>query len=198
MMLLHNYNFKDKIKHFLLFKIVIFIILLWIYDQNYVSSFVKSLDIIYNNEIKCNTLFNRSLAQHEIQRNSKYQSHRGNLYDNKMNKNMKDDENNKPTYEYLKKGLNDLESYKKDYNRRYAKKKGLAKLDCYYEKKIFNKIDEIYELSRKVNNSKKALKKEMYKKFVKLVHSQNIAQVIVLKIMFKVLKELKLNIMQRV
>ncbi|KMZ76711.1 hypothetical protein PVIIG_05710 [Plasmodium vivax India VII] len=78
---------------------------------------------------------------------------------------MKDDMNNKPTYEYLKKGLNDLGSYKKDYNHRYNKKKGLAKLDCYYEKKVFDSIDEIYELSRKVNNSKKILKKKMYKKF---------------------------------
>ncbi|SCA83641.1 Plasmodium exported protein, unknown function, partial [Plasmodium vivax] len=128
-------------------------------------SFGKSLDIIYNHEIKNNTIFNRSLAKHEIQRNLKYQSHRENLYDNKMNKNMKDDHNNKPTYEYLKKGLNELESYKKNYNNRYAKKKGLSKLDCYSEKKVFDKIDEIYELSRKVNNSKKALKKKLYKKF---------------------------------
>ncbi|KMZ83300.1 hypothetical protein PVBG_06147 [Plasmodium vivax Brazil I] len=137
--------------------------IIYFYDKIF-CSFVKSLDIIYNNEIYSNTIFNRSLAKHEVQRNLKYPSHRENLYDIKMNKNVKDD-NNKPTYEYLKKGLNDLESYKKDYNKRYTRKKGLGKLDCFYEKKVFDQIDEIYELSRKLNNSKKALKKKMYKKF---------------------------------
>ncbi|KMZ88918.1 hypothetical protein PVBG_06307, partial [Plasmodium vivax Brazil I] len=38
-------------------------------------------------------------------------------------------------------------------------KKGLAKLDCYCEKKIFAKIDDICEFARKTKNEKKRFKK---------------------------------------
>ncbi|KMZ94658.1 hypothetical protein PVMG_02547 [Plasmodium vivax Mauritania I] len=165
MLLSKNNHINENLRFFLFIEIFMIIILIWIYIPYNMCSFGKSLDSIYSHEIKNNTIFKRSLAKHEFQRNLKYQSHRENLYDIKKNKSMKDDNNNKPTYEYLKKGLNDLESYKKDYNNRYIRKKGIAKLDCYYEKKVFDLIDEIYALSRKMNNSKKALKKKMYKKF---------------------------------
>ncbi|KMZ83402.1 hypothetical protein PVBG_06044 [Plasmodium vivax Brazil I] len=79
---------------------------------------------------------------------------------------MKDNIGVTSTYVNLKRNdLSDLDNYKKCYKNRYSKKKGLAKLDCYYEKKVFDKIDKIYELSRKMKNDKKAFKKEIYNKF---------------------------------
>ncbi|SCA83813.1 Protein of unknown function, putative, partial [Plasmodium vivax] len=122
------------------------------------------LDIKFKHDGTCNASSNRLLAKREIQKNIKYKSHRENLHDNIMNKNIKNG-NDKPTYKYLKKGLNDLESYKKDYSRRYATKKGLAKLDCYYEKKVFDKIDHIYELAGKFQNDEKGFKKKIYNIF---------------------------------
>ncbi|SCA83713.1 Protein of unknown function, putative, partial [Plasmodium vivax] len=62
--------------------------------------------------------------------------------------------------------LNDLDNYMKGYNKRYYKKKGLAKLDCYYEKKIFDKIDYINKLAEKLENNKKSYKKKILRKFV--------------------------------
>ncbi|KMZ88745.1 hypothetical protein PVBG_05691 [Plasmodium vivax Brazil I] len=79
---------------------------------------------------------------------------------------MKDNLEVITTYRKLKTNdLSDLDNYKKCYKKRYSKKKGLAKLDCYYEKKIFDGIDEIYELSIKMKNDKKASKKRIFYKF---------------------------------
>ncbi|KNA00870.1 hypothetical protein PVNG_06202 [Plasmodium vivax North Korean] len=79
---------------------------------------------------------------------------------------MKDNLEYTTTRRNLKRNdLSDLDNYKKCYKNRYSKKKGLAKLDCYYEKKVFDKLDEIYELSRKKKNDKKAFKKKIYNKF---------------------------------
>ncbi|KMZ96076.1 hypothetical protein PVNG_06373 [Plasmodium vivax North Korean] len=56
-----------------------------------------------------------------------------------------------------------LKLYKTGYKHRYAKKKGLSKLDCYYEKKIFDKIDYINEIRKRMKNDKKSLKKMIIK-----------------------------------
>ncbi|SCA83387.1 Protein of unknown function, putative, partial [Plasmodium vivax] len=126
----------------------------------------KNLEIQYQHEGLLNKSNNRLLAKHETQQNLKYQRLRDNLSDDVYNMNLKNRMNNTSTYNQLnKKILNALDSYKKGYNNRYYKKKGLAKLDCYYERKIFNKIDEIYELSRSMQNDKKNFKKKIYKKF---------------------------------
>ncbi|KMZ98995.1 hypothetical protein PVNG_03834 [Plasmodium vivax North Korean] len=162
MMLLRNYNFKGKIKHLLLFNIVTFIILIWIYDQNNVHFFGTYLEKKFNIDRTLNACYNRLLAKHGTQKNENYKRQQQNLYDHKMNKIIKEDNSN---YEYLKKGLNDLDSYKKDYQRRYNQKKGLARLDCYYEKKIFDKIDYIYDLEKRMRNDKKTYKKYIYRKF---------------------------------
>ncbi|KMZ90586.1 hypothetical protein PVMG_05733 [Plasmodium vivax Mauritania I] len=53
----------------------------------------------------------------------------------------------------------------KNYNRRYSQKKGLSKLDCYYEKKIFDKFQNICELAKKANYDKKRCKKLFFKKY---------------------------------
>ncbi|SCO66143.1 Protein of unknown function, putative, partial [Plasmodium vivax] len=62
--------------------------------------------------------------------------------------------------------LNHLDNYMKGYNKRYSKKSGFAKLDCYCEKKIFDKIDYINKLAEKMQNNKKSYKKQIFNKFV--------------------------------
>ncbi|VUZ99941.1 Plasmodium exported protein, unknown function [Plasmodium vivax] len=62
-------------------------------------------------------------------------------------------------------GLNDLDNYMKGYNKRDSKKKGMAKLDRYCEKKIFDKIDYINKLAENIPNNKKSYKKKTFNKF---------------------------------
>ncbi|KMZ94929.1 hypothetical protein PVMG_06045 [Plasmodium vivax Mauritania I] len=67
-------------------------------------------------------------------------------------------------YKRLKReGLNNMEIYKKSFQCKYNKKKGLAKLDCYCEKKIFDKLDNICDLAKRVNDKKKTYKKVLKK-----------------------------------
>ncbi|KMZ96490.1 hypothetical protein PVNG_05843 [Plasmodium vivax North Korean] len=63
------------------------------------------------------------------------------------------------------KGLNNLDIYLKDYKRRYGEKKGLSKLYCYCEKKVFDKIQHIDELVHRYQNQKRRLKKIVFKKY---------------------------------
>ncbi|SCA60217.1 Protein of unknown function, putative [Plasmodium vivax] len=57
-----------------------------------------------------------------------------------------------------------MEIYKKSFQCKYNKKKGLAKLDCYCEKKIFDKIDNMCEIAKMMNDEKKRYKK-VFKKY---------------------------------
>ncbi|KMZ85855.1 hypothetical protein PVBG_03320 [Plasmodium vivax Brazil I] len=59
---------------------------------------------------------------------------------------------------------NKLEAYKKSFNYRYAKKKGIEKWDCYCERKIFKGIEKIDKLAEGISNKKK-LKRIIYKKY---------------------------------
>ncbi|KMZ98409.1 hypothetical protein PVNG_04353 [Plasmodium vivax North Korean] len=61
--------------------------------------------------------------------------------------------------------LNNIDVYMKNYKHRYGKKKGLFKLDCYYENKIFKKIDYIYDLAKIMRNYKKSFKKNILQNF---------------------------------
>ncbi|KMZ77274.1 hypothetical protein PVIIG_06330, partial [Plasmodium vivax India VII] len=71
------------------------------------------------------------------------------------------------TYGSLKpEGLNYYDTYKKKYKQRYSKKSGLAKLDCYYEKKVFDKIDNIFKLAQKTKNDKKYFKRKIRNKYI--------------------------------
>ncbi|KMZ76696.1 hypothetical protein PVIIG_05308 [Plasmodium vivax India VII] len=125
-----------------------------------------SLEIKYKIDRKFNVIFNRLLAKHGIKKELKNAILTENFSDDKNYHKMKDNLEVTSTYGNLNKNvLSDLDNYKKCYKNRYSKKKGLAKLDCYYEKKVFDKIDVIYEVSRKMKNDKKAFKKKIYKKF---------------------------------
>ncbi|SCA83692.1 Protein of unknown function, putative, partial [Plasmodium vivax] len=73
---------------------------------------------------------------------------------------------NNITYERLKQDKsNNVDEFLKSYKSRYAKKKGLKKFDCYYEKKIFNSINKIEKMVQHKNLTKKHLKKLLYTKY---------------------------------
>ncbi|KMZ95122.1 hypothetical protein PVMG_05951 [Plasmodium vivax Mauritania I] len=74
--------------------------------------------------------------------------------------------NNNNTYEQLKQErTHNMESYLKSYKNRYAKKVGLKKLDCYYEKKFFKSLDKIEKLAKQNNFSNSRIKKMLYTKY---------------------------------
>ncbi|KMZ98968.1 hypothetical protein PVNG_05680 [Plasmodium vivax North Korean] len=165
MILLKSFNFKDNIKYLVIFKIITFIIFIWIYEPNNVCSFGKGLDRINNGDITNNTSFYRSLAKHEIYKNSKYQKNREKLYENRMNMNINYDKIDRKTYEQLQKGINYFQSYKKNYKKRYISKKGLAKIDCYLENIVFDKIEYVDNLAESLRNKKNAHIKLFFNKY---------------------------------
>ncbi|KMZ98997.1 hypothetical protein PVNG_03836 [Plasmodium vivax North Korean] len=116
--------------------------------------------------IRLNICFKRYLAEYEgeaeidktgLYKNSPYyfENNGTSNYDEYLSiyRNMKNRDSKK------------LKLYKTAYKHRYSKKKGLSKLDCFYEKKIFDKIDDIGKLAEKLQNNKKLLKKKFYNKF---------------------------------
>ncbi|KMZ96020.1 hypothetical protein PVNG_06443 [Plasmodium vivax North Korean] len=114
--------------------------------------------------------FNRLLAKHAVQKELKYQQLRETNSDNVMNNKNKNVSDNISSYSELKKvALHDFDEYKKGYRRRYSKKKGLAKLDCYCEKKFFDNFDYIYEISVKRKNDKKTFLKKILSKYRNLI-----------------------------
>ncbi|KMZ76694.1 hypothetical protein PVIIG_05306 [Plasmodium vivax India VII] len=126
---------------------------------------IKCFDSINHHDISYNTKFYRSLANHDIRKNVNYQSHRGNRSDVKMNKKIKDCKIDRSTYECLLNGQKDFESYKKNYKQRYTKKKGLAKTDCYLEKKVFDKFEYIDNITGKMTNKRNAYRKIIFNKY---------------------------------
>ncbi|KMZ96131.1 hypothetical protein PVNG_06027 [Plasmodium vivax North Korean] len=71
-----------------------------------------------------------------------------------------------PTYEQLKQSSpSNMEAYLKSYKSRYKNKKGLRKLDCYYEKNMFKEINKIEKLLEQKNITKGRIKKKIYKKY---------------------------------
>ncbi|KMZ76686.1 hypothetical protein PVIIG_05726 [Plasmodium vivax India VII] len=69
------------------------------------------------------------------------------------------------TYDNLNKDKpNKLEAYKKSFNYRYAKKKGIDKFDCYCERKIFKEIEKIDKIAEGISK-KKQIKWFIYKKY---------------------------------
>ncbi|KMZ76561.1 hypothetical protein PVIIG_06578, partial [Plasmodium vivax India VII] len=82
------------------------------------------------------------------------------------NKILKNDKEHASIYAKLERcDSNNLEKYKKDLRRNYSKKKGISKLDCYCEQKIFNKIDKIYKVAKNMNNDRNRINKIINKKY---------------------------------
>ncbi|KNA02011.1 hypothetical protein PVNG_04434 [Plasmodium vivax North Korean] len=124
------------------------------------------MDNQYNHRQMLNIIFNRLLAKQELKKDL-YKTKLGRKNSNYgMKKYMKNAEEDISAYLQTKTiSSNELERYKKRYNHRYSKKKGLEKLDCYMENIVFNKIEYIYKLAEKFQNDKKSFKKKIYNKY---------------------------------
>ncbi|VUZ99459.1 Plasmodium exported protein, unknown function [Plasmodium vivax] len=166
MSILKNIHIKENVRFGFFLNIFTVIILMWIYHPH--DNFAYG-SIIENNNKSGNGLnicFKRYLAEYEgetkidktgLYKNSPY------YFENSENSNYHDYVS---TYRNMKNSdSKKLKLYKTSYRHRYAKKKGLSKLDCYCEKKVFDKIDDIGKLAEMLQNNKKLLKKKFYKKF---------------------------------
>ncbi|KMZ94665.1 hypothetical protein PVMG_02554 [Plasmodium vivax Mauritania I] len=86
---------------------------------------------------------------------------------NVINKDIINEAKNKSTYSQIEKSdVNYLDLYRKNYKNRYSKKKGLSKLDCYYENKVFNKINNIFEISEYMRNKNKFYNKKIFNRYI--------------------------------
>ncbi|KMZ94900.1 hypothetical protein PVMG_05511 [Plasmodium vivax Mauritania I] len=123
--------------------------------------------MIYGQDGSLNISFNRLLAKHELKKDS-YKTYARQKYANYgMNNNIKSEEVNKRSQSQIRKDcLNNYDAYMKGYKNRYSKKKGLAKLDCYYEKKVLKRINNIFEISENMRNKKNPYNKKIYNKYI--------------------------------
>ncbi|SCA83491.1 Plasmodium exported protein, unknown function [Plasmodium vivax] len=149
------------------FKIFTFIFLIWTYiTYNNMDKFHNTLENKYEHGNILNRNHHRLLAKHEQHRELRYRATGKKLLRDSIgnsNKNIAADIS--ISSQLNKKGSNNVETYMKNYKRRYEKKKGLYKLDCYCEKKVFDKLNYIYTLSDKMRNDKKGFKNKIRKKY---------------------------------
>ncbi|SCA60823.1 Plasmodium exported protein, unknown function [Plasmodium vivax] len=156
---LRNYNFVKNVNFTVFLKIFTFIFLTW-------GTFSKSLENKYKNNKILNVKFCRLLARYEQKRELRDTRFKDKLPDRDLHKNKRNVSDHIPTYsEVRSKASNNFDVYMKGYKDRYMKKKGLSKLDCYYENKVFGKINHIRDIAEKMHNDKKRWKKFFLKKY---------------------------------
>ncbi|KNA00882.1 hypothetical protein PVNG_06132 [Plasmodium vivax North Korean] len=121
----------------------------------------------FKQDISSTIIFNRSLAKHDIRNEFKQGQFKEKYSDYGINKSIKNRDKFISTYEDInEKNINVLDTYMKDYKQRYSKKKGLEKLDCYFEKRIFDKIDHIQNIAEKIQKNKKFNKNKIPRKYI--------------------------------
>ncbi|KMZ89616.1 hypothetical protein PVMG_06073 [Plasmodium vivax Mauritania I] len=162
MVLLSNCNLGENIMFTGLLKYFTFTFLIWTYHT------YNDL-VLYNESIHDNRfilIFNRLLAKQDLQYELPYGNLREKLSVDRLNKNGKNMLGDISTYSAVKrKESNNLDDYMKEYERRYATKKGLFKLDCYWEKNIFDKIEHINIMAEKTHSHKKRFIKKILNKY---------------------------------
>ncbi|CAI7721686.1 Protein of unknown function, putative [Plasmodium vivax] len=156
-----NFSFEFFIKS------AVFFYFTWIYFLcDNVSSFTKDLYDRSNLSGTSGRITHRIMANDELGAKSNFKglSVSSSIYgDNKKLENYKE---HASIYAKLERSdSNNLEKYKKALRRKYSKKKGIYKLDCYCEQKIFNRIDKIYKVAKNVNNDRNSINKIINKKY---------------------------------
>ncbi|KMZ77135.1 hypothetical protein PVIIG_05345 [Plasmodium vivax India VII] len=109
--------------------------------------------------ISLNMRNHRLLAKHVYQNEMPTRKLQYKASHNRDNYKLDKDIENYNTFQQLKQGKsNNVDDYLKSYKNRYSKKRGLKKLDCYYENKVFNKYLHMRDIAEKMKNDKKRSK----------------------------------------
>ncbi|VVA00014.1 Plasmodium exported protein, unknown function [Plasmodium vivax] len=148
-----KYSKMKNIKLIIFIKISVLILLTWSY------SFITDVN---NNELNESFITRpfRLLTKCEMPMETENSGLREKLSEGVKDKNYKTVKKNTSKYGQLKRqGLNELDIYKKSFACKYYKKKGFTKLDCYCEKKIFDKLEEILLFAKNMKDDKKCFKK---------------------------------------
>ncbi|VUZ93912.1 Plasmodium exported protein, unknown function [Plasmodium vivax] len=165
MVMLRNNNIREYIKYLFFIKILLFTFVLSIYQPYDDCTLGKCLKEKYYYAIIINIKHNRLLAKHDIQKGLEHKGLKDNYIIHGKNNDIHN-KKDKSTYGHVKiGGLYHLDAYKKGYKGRYSKKKGLAKMDCYLERKMFDKIEYIDELAENIKNKKKSFINAIFNKY---------------------------------
>ncbi|KMZ88853.1 hypothetical protein PVBG_05961 [Plasmodium vivax Brazil I] len=167
MAIIKNIFIKEIFNIVVILKISMFVLLSWIVtffnDTCYTSENMKSghkLDGRY--EIGVHRLLSKTELDVVLEPNYIKEDISHNYESNELENEPEDSS----IYRSLKQNSsNHMYSYRKNFKNNYTKKKGLKKLDCYCERKIFNNIDKIYKLAENRNYDKKTFKNVIMKKY---------------------------------
>ncbi|KMZ89672.1 hypothetical protein PVMG_06212 [Plasmodium vivax Mauritania I] len=108
---------------------------------------------VYNVDGTSHTMFHRSHAKHDFKKELDNRRNKIDSLNSEKYNREKNESDIRLAYKDLsKRGSNNLGVHKKHYDNKYCKKKGLAKLDRYFEEKLFKKIDNVYVLAEKMKN----------------------------------------------
>ncbi|KMZ98964.1 hypothetical protein PVNG_05676 [Plasmodium vivax North Korean] len=164
MSIIKNIHIRENFRFLFFLNIFAMIILIWIYNpHNDVYTDGRTIENKIGSSL--NICLKRYLTEYEVQKeldrtvlykNTEYDNDnkRTNIYNDYISiySNMKNRDSRK------------LKLYKTGYKHRYSKKKGLAKLDCYCEKKIFDIFGKVETLSENMQHNRKSLKRILYKR----------------------------------
>ncbi|SCA83689.1 Plasmodium exported protein, unknown function [Plasmodium vivax] len=165
--MIRNYNLGKNVNFTIFLKKFTFFFLVVSYlTFNDVSQFCKSLENIYKQGRTWNIKFNRLLARHEQLRELERTRLREKLSDRRPYTEKRNVSDNIKTYSHVKRNeSNNIDVYMKNYKHRYGKKKGLSKLDCYYENKVFRKFCDISDIGKKMKYDEERSKSFYIKKY---------------------------------
>ncbi|SCA82050.1 Protein of unknown function, putative, partial [Plasmodium vivax] len=125
-----------------------------------------SLENIYKRDKILNMKFNRLLGRVVQNKEFEHTHLRVKLPDRGIHKNERTVSDDLSTYSRVKrKASNNIDLYMKNYKNRYMRKKGLSRLDCYYENKVFSKFNNICDIGKKMQYDEKRAKKFFLKKY---------------------------------
>ncbi|CAI7721815.1 Plasmodium exported protein, unknown function [Plasmodium vivax] len=147
-------------------KIFMFILLTWVY-KHYTDEdvFGRTWDKEWKHDKCLFFICKRLLSKHEKVYELKDPLQPSKIRNKANDYKLMNDKIYNPIYDRMKRETtNNLEVYKKKYEKRYKKKNRLAKLDCYCEKKIFDIIGKVETLAENMHNNRKSLKGIIYKR----------------------------------